>query len=139
MFDQVFASLRTATEASVSLQQEMFKKWIGLWPGTAPASAEQVEQFHKRWAETVSELLRRQGQVTEAHFQAGLQNIDQAFQIGEVKDPVEFRARTIELWKKCFDSLRQGWEAQARESQVAFDKWFDLLTTAHPTTPVPSP
>jgi len=133
MFDQVFASLRTATEASVSLQQEMFKKWIGLWPGCLPTSAEQVEQFHKRWAETVSELLQRQRAVTEAQFQAGLQNIDRAFQIGEAKDPAEFRARTIELWKKCFEGMRQGWEAQARESQVVIDKWFDLLTT-----PVPS-
>jgi hypothetical protein len=48
MFNQVFENFRQATEATVKLQQEMFKTWINLWPGipvASPSWAEQVEQF----------------------------------------------------------------------------------------------
>src|SRR5690349_3249155 len=124
MFVQMLENMGKVTGATVAMQQEIFKKWFNMWPGFAgvpayPDSPEQVARFQKRWAETASELLRRHREVVETHFKAGMQNIEQAFQIGEIKDPEEIRARTIELWKKCFDGFRQVTEAQIRETQVA--------------------
>jgi hypothetical protein len=133
MFDQVIENMRKATEATVQMQQEMFKKWVTLWPGVpgaSPAWGEQAQKFQKRWAETVTELLKRQREVSEAQFKAGLQNIEKAFQLGEVKTPEELRARTIELWKQCFESLRQASEAQMREFQTAVEKFVDLMMKA---------
>jgi hypothetical protein len=134
MFDQVLASLRKATETSVQVQQEMFKKWVSLWPGV-PASAplwgeqaQRFQQFQQQWAEIMSDLIRRQREGIETSFKLGLQNIEKAFQLGEVKTIEEMRARTVELWQKCFDSLRQTYEIPLREFQVATEKWLQFVT-----------
>jgi hypothetical protein len=137
MFSQVMDSMAKVSNATMAMQQEMFKKWFSLWPGMAtypPASAEQVERFQKRWAETVGELIKRQRDVMEAQFKAGMQNIEAAFKVGEARSAEEVRARTIELWQKCFDNLRQASEAQIREAKVAVEKWFELMTPPFPTS-----
>lgn len=131
MFNQVFENFRQATDATVKLQQEMFKTWINLWPGVPVASAswgEQMEQFQKKWAAALSDMLKRQREVTAAHFKAGQQNIEKAFQVSEAKSPEEMRARSLELWKKCFDDLRQVYEAQLHGFETAMQKWVELTT-----------
>ena len=57
-----------------------------------------------------------------------------AFKVGEAKSVEEVRARTIELWQKCFDNLRQASEAQIREAKIAVEKWFELMTPPFPTS-----
>ena len=132
MFDQVFDTLRKATEANIQLQQEMVKKWIGLWPGvpSVPAWPDQMQQFQKKWAETVSELLKKQRESTEALFKAGVENLEKAFQLGEVKTPEELRTKALELWQKCFESLRQVWEAQMRDFQTVMTRFTELMAKA---------
>jgi hypothetical protein len=131
MFDKVFENFRKATEATVHLQQEMFKTWLNLWPGvpeSSPTFEEQVQQFQKKWAEIVGDLLKKQRELTGAHFKAGLQNIEKAFQIRDAKSPEELRAKSIELWKKCFDDLRQVFETQLHGFEAAIEKWAELAT-----------
>jgi hypothetical protein len=131
MFNQVVDNFRQATESTVQLQQEMFRKWITLWPTvpvTAPSWPDQVQQFQKKWAEVVGDIAKRQREMTETTFKAGLQNIDKAFQVGEAKTPEEFRARTQELWQKCFDNLGQVYEAQLRGFEMAMAKWSEMVT-----------
>jgi hypothetical protein len=131
MFNQVVDNFRQATESTIQLQQEMFKKWITLWPTipvTAPTWPEQMQQFQKKWAETMGDLVKRQREVTETYFKAGLQNIDKAFQVGEAKTPEELRAKSLELWQKCFDNLGQVYEAQLRGLETAMAKWSELIT-----------
>jgi hypothetical protein len=131
MFNQVFENFRQATQTTVQMQQEMFKTWMKLWPGIPEDShswGEQVEQFQKKWAAVVSDLLKRQQEVTGAHFKAGLQNIERAFQVGEIKTPEDLRVKSIELWKKCFDDLRLVYEAQLRGFGTAMEKWIELTT-----------
>jgi hypothetical protein len=133
MFNQVFENLRRATEATVQLQQEMFKTWINLWPGipvASPSWGEQVQQFQKKWAETLGDMLEQHREIAGAHFKAGLQNIERAFQVGEAKTPEELRAKSLELWQKCFDDLQQVYEAQLRGFEKAIAKWAELTTKA---------
>jgi len=138
MFIQALESMGKVAGATVAMQQEIFKKWIGMWPGMPgapiypPYNPEQIEQFQKKWAETGSELFRRQKEIFEAQFKSGMENIEAAFKLGEVKDPAELRAKTIELWRKCFDSLRQVSEAQFRETQAATEKWFAIFAPPRP-------
>jgi hypothetical protein len=133
MFDQVLESLRKTTEASVQVQQEMVRKWISLWPGvpaTAPLWGEQVlrfQQFQQKWAEVVNDMVRRQREVIEVPFNVGLQNLEKAFHLGEVKTVEEMRTKTLELWQKGFDGLRQAYEIPLREFQVATEKWIELV------------
>ncbi len=136
MFDQAFDSLKKATETSIAMQTEMFNKWVSMWPGTVPTATaswgDQVQKFQKRWAETVNELVRRQRELMETQFKAGMQNIEKAFQLGEVHTVEELRARTVLLWQKCFESMKEAFEAQTREFQTAMEKWVEM-TSRFPT------
>jgi hypothetical protein len=130
MFDQVFESLHKATESSIAFQQEMFRKWIGLWPGI-PASAfpfGELQKFQKKWIEVVGELLKTQNESLETQFKAGLQTIEDTFRLTEIKDPEVLRAKTVELWQKTFDYLRQFSETQMRDFQSALGKWAEVMT-----------
>jgi hypothetical protein len=131
MFDQVFENLRKATEVTLQTQQEVFKKWVGMFPGSPsfqPSWADQSIQFQKRWVETIKQVLERQHEVIETQFKLGLANLERAFAVGEAKSPEELRAKTLELWQKCFDSLRQTYEIQLREFQKATEKWLEMVT-----------
>jgi hypothetical protein len=134
MFNQVYENLRRATEATVQMQQEMFKTWVNLWPGLpvgSPAFSDEVQQFQRRWTQTLGDMLKRQREVTGAHFKAGLQNIERAFQVGEAKTPEELRAKSLELWQKCFEDLSLVYEAQLRGFETAVEKWADLTAHVH--------
>jgi hypothetical protein len=138
MFIPVLESMGKITGATVQMQQEMFKKWFSMWPvipeGPAYPGAwvEKVQRFQKQWAESVTELVRRQQEIIEAQFKAGQQNIEKAFALGQVKDPEELRARTLELWQKCIEAVRQTSEAQVRNFTAAIEKWFALITPPPP-------
>src|SRR5260370_42205881 len=132
MFDAVFESLRKATDATMHMQQEMFKKWAGFWPGpVAPGVfGEQAQKFPKKWAEIVGDIVKKQNELLETQFKAGLRNIEEAFRLAQAKDPEELRARTVELWQKSFECLRQAVEAQTRQLQAAVTKWTEMVTKA---------
>jgi hypothetical protein len=130
MFEQVFETLQKMTAANIQLQQEMFKKWVGLWTGMPKPSGgdEQVLKAQKQWAEFMTEVARKQRETLEALSSAGLKSIEEAFRPPEVKDPEELRAKTVELWQRSFDSVRQVSEAQMRDYQAAMAKWTELVT-----------
>jgi len=131
MFNQVFDNVRQATETTVQMQQEMFKTWLKMWPGlpaSAPLRGEKLQEFQKKWAATVGDMLKQQREVTEAQFKAGLQSIDRAFQLGEAKTPEEVRAKSLELWQKCFEDLRQVYETQMHGFEAVVEKWVELAS-----------
>jgi len=96
-------------------------------PPTAPGLSEPLK-FQKKCAETAGELIKKQRQLLEAQFCAGLQSIEDAFHLAEAKDPEELRAKTAELWQKTFEVLRQSCETQVRDFQAAVVKWTELVT-----------
>jgi hypothetical protein len=130
MFDAVFESLQKATESTVKMQQEMFKQWVSLWPGaqaTPPAPAEQAQKMQKKWAEVASELYKKQCETLEAQFKAGLRNLEEGFKLAKTKDPEELRQKTVELWQKSLECLRQTCEAQLKEFQTAAARWTEVM------------
>ena len=135
MFNQVYENFRRATEATVQMQQEMFKTWFNFWPG-APAnptfSSEKVQDFQKKWAEFFGEMIQKQREVTGEQFKAGVQNLEKAFQVAEAKTPEEMRTQSIELWKKCFGDMQQVYEAQLRAFQFATEKWAEFTKKCVP-------
>jgi hypothetical protein len=131
MFDQLFENLQKATESTIQFQQEVLKSWTGQWPGLTKTPApwgEQFQKFQKNWGETVTGLFKKQQETLEAQFQAGLEHLEEAFQMAASKDPEEFRKKTVELWQKTFESLRQFSEAQVRDFQAAMAKWAEMAT-----------
>jgi len=131
MFEQVFESLRTATTTSINMQQELFNKWLGFWPGVASlptGGTDQVQIIKKKWVELTAEMVKKQRETLEAQFKAGLKNIDESFRLAKAKDPEELRAKTVELWQKSVECMRQMYEAQLRDFQAAVGKWTELMT-----------
>ena len=130
MFEQVFESLRTMTEANIHMQQEMLKKWAGMWAGVPKPGGgdEQILKAQNTWAECMTEAARKQRETLEAQFNSGVKTVEEAFRLCEAKDPEELRTRTVELWEKTFDSLRRVYDAQARDFQTAVVKWGELVT-----------
>ncbi len=131
MFNVVFDSLKRATEMSLQTQQEAFKKWAGISPG-APVGPivipQQAQAFRQKWAEFFGEALKKQREVIEVQFKAGLKNIEEAFKLAECKEPAELRAKTLELWQKVFEALHQASEAQVRDLQSLAARWTELVT-----------
>jgi len=131
MFEQVFESLRTATTTSIQMQQEMFNKWASFWPGVASFAAggtDQVQKAKKKWVELTTDMVKKQRETLEAQFNAGLKHIEESFRLAKAKDPEELRAKTVELWQKSVECMRQMYEAQLRDFQGAVVKWTELMT-----------
>lgn len=130
MFEPMFDNLRRATEMTIQMQQEMLKKWTALWPSPPSPTgwSEQVQKYQKKWAEITEETLKKQREVLESQCNAGLKNLERAFDLADTKDYEQLRGKTIELWQKSFDSLRQTFEGQLHSYQSAMGKWLDLMT-----------
>jgi hypothetical protein len=131
MFEQVFENLRTATATTVRMQQELFNRWLNLWPGLAAAGPEasgQLAAAQKQWQEVTGEMLKKQREMLEKQFAAGLKNIEAVFNLAQTKNPEELRERTVELWQKSVNCIREMYETQVRDFQGAVTKWTELLT-----------
>jgi hypothetical protein len=131
MFEPVFESFKKATEATVQAQREVFKQWSGLWPGLPAVhgkATEQAQGVHKKWAEFCEEILNKQRQTLETQFKAGLEQIEQAFRLAEIKDPQEMRAKTMELWQRIFETLHQTFQGQMRDCYEAASRWTEMFT-----------
>lgn len=145
MIAPLFESMGKITGATVEMQQEMFKKWLGTWtgmpgmpsmsamPGSPGAWGEFLQKIQKKWAEAVNDLTRRHRETLELQFRTGMQNIEKAFQLTEAKSPEELRTKTVELWQKCFETAKQTSEAQLRDMQAAIQKWVELMTPTLPS------
>lgn len=127
MFNQVFDNLRKTTEATMQVQQEMFKTWTNFFPAmtASPAFWSEPMKYPKKCAEVAGEIFKKQSVSLEAQFSAGLNNINEVFHLAEAKDPEELRVKTIHLCRKTFDCLRQVYEA--RNFQAAVEKWTELM------------
>jgi hypothetical protein len=131
MFESVFDSFKKVTETTLRMQQEMYEKWVSLWPGLKPGQtpfAEPAQKFQKKWAEFFEDMLKKQRETLETQFKSGLKNIEEAFRLAEAKNPEELRTKTTELWQKVFGTLRQSYEAQLRDLQSIAARWTELMT-----------
>ena len=52
------------------------------------------------------------------------------FRVGQTKSPQEYQDKVLQLYRQCFDSLRQLSESQMKEFKSAVDRWTELMTKA---------
>ncbi|MFO0914045.1 MAG: hypothetical protein U0795_13890 [Pirellulales bacterium] len=145
MFDQVAENLRKATESSMQLQQEMMKNWSQLVAGavsgiktpgvasglgvpSAPGmpSVDAFVAARKRWEEWVVEAMKRQRELVDAQFQAGIKNLEGVFDVAESKTPQEIQEKVTELYRKCFESIKQLSESHLTEFKKVAEQWVDV-------------
>ena len=146
MFDVILENYRKAAESTMKLQQDMLRSWTGqVWGGESfgfpwmagplsgaalPGGAlvEQWSAAQKKWGETVTEMLNKHRESLDAQYRAGIKTIEDAFKVGEARDPQQFRRLTEELWKQSFECLKTVAESQVRDVQTAMQKWYDTAS-----------
>jgi hypothetical protein len=149
MFDLILENYRKATESTMKLQQDVLRNWMQQWPqmfgaqtfglpflgNSTSASAmpgaawlEQLGEAQKKWRETVTEMLNKHREALDAQYKAGIRTIEEAFKVGEAKDPQQFRHLTEELWKHSFECLKTVAEAQTRDVQAAMEKFYEVAS-----------
>ena len=155
MFDMILENYRKATESTMKLQQDVLRNWTMQWPqmfgaqtfghpsdpgipstgGPASGSAmsgaawlEKLSDAQKKWGETVTDMLNKHRESLDAQYKAGIRTIEEAFKVGEAKDPQQFRRFTEELWKHSFECLKTVAEAQTRDVQDAMQKFYEVAS-----------
>ena len=138
MFDQIVDTFRKAIDSSMQIQQDMFRQFVQLWsqvpgvptPGSVVANswADQVHTIQRKWTQTITDLLNRHREVLDAQYRAGIRTIEDAFRVGEAKNPEQFRKLTEELWRQTFDGMKSVIETQTRDLQAVTQKGFEAMT-----------
>lgn len=135
MLDQILDTYRRAAESTMQLQQTMLRNWTQqLWPqmfGFSNPGGALVEQAHsvqKKWSETATAMLNKHREMLDSQYRAGIKTIEDAFRVGEARDPQHFRKLTEELWKHSFEALKNVTEEQGREFQAAMQKWLEFVS-----------
>jgi hypothetical protein len=135
-FEQMFETFRKATETTMEAQQNLFRQWTTAWPGWATMpkvqvpGIEQFQQFCKEWAQATAEVTRKNLEICECQYKAGLELLETAFKPGQINDPTEQRQKLTELWQKSFECLKQLAETQMKSFQTALEKWTELVKKA---------
>jgi len=138
MFDQILDTYRRAAESTLQFQQLMMRNWTTQqWPmmmgsmmppGPGAAWLEQVHSLNRKWGDNVTGMLNKHREALDVQYKAGIKTIEDAFKVGEARDPEQFRKLTEELWKHSFEALRSVTEEQMREFQNAMQKWVELVS-----------
>jgi len=127
----ILDSVRKTTESSVAFQQDLFRRWVSLWPGV-PVSViplSELEKLGRKWVEMLGELFQRENDALAVQLKIGFGNIEKLFRLAEEKDPEQLRTKAVELWQKAFDDLRQISETQMRNVQNAVASLTEVPNT----------
>ena len=133
MFDQLIDGVKKASESSLQMQQEMFKNFTRLFSGQggdAGTQAEWARTSQKRWVELSVEMLNKHREALDSTYKAGIQIIEQSFQVTEAKSPDDSRRMIEELWRKLFDLQKAQSENQFRDFQTFYEKSASLVQDA---------
>jgi hypothetical protein len=129
LFEDVFESLRKASEANIEAQQELFRQWSATWPGLPqPQNAwlERAQKFQKEWANTAKDLLAKHQDVLDAEYELAVDSLEEAFRLAQSADPQDFAKRCENLCRKALESVRDVGEMQLKETQEALSRWMAL-------------
>jgi hypothetical protein len=130
MLEQVQDTFRKATESTLQFQKEMFRCWtqVPSIPTVDTGWTDQIQAFQKTLAQTITDSLNKHRETFDAQYRAGVSTLQNAFRVGEAKDPEQFRKLIEELWRQGVTCLKTVTEAQIREYQAVVAKGFEVAT-----------
>jgi hypothetical protein len=152
MFDVIMENYSKAVESTLKLQQEMLRNWTTQWPpfgtqafeppspGTStsasptPAAAwlEQLSLAQTKWAEAVTDMLKRHQETLDEAYRAGIREIHDAFRVIDAKDPEQFRRLSEELWRRNFEVLKTAAASQMQDLQSVMQKCLEAARLGAP-------
>src|SRR5271166_2570155 len=153
MVDKILENYSKAVESTLKLQQEMLRNWTMQWSpfgtqvfelpmtGTStsasatpaasasatPAAAwlEQLSTAQRKCAEAVADMLKRHQETLDEEYRAGIRAIDNAFRVGEAKNPEQFQRMSEELWRRNCEILKTAVASQMHDVQSVMQKWYE--------------
>jgi hypothetical protein len=131
-FERTFENVRKAAESAIKMQQDMVDQWTKLWPAMAQSKddwAGRIHKAHREWASGVTELMRKQRELWEEQFRAGIESLEDTCRLASAKDPVELRERFEAQFRKTMEVIKSTSETQVRNFQEAMQKWIELSQT----------
>jgi len=84
-----------------------------------------------RWEEAMTDMFKRQRDLVDAHYAAGLQSLEDLFRVGDAKSPQEYQEKVLELYRKSFESFRALSESQLREFKAVADQLLAMTGKTH--------
>ena len=156
MFDMILENCSKAVESTLRLQQEMLRNWTMQWPpfgtqvfefpftGTSTSASatptaawlEQLSTAQTKWAEAVTDMLKRHQETLDEEYRAGIRAIDDAFRVGETRDPEQFRRLSEELWRRNIEVLKTAVASQMHDVQSVMQKWYEAARSGAEGTKV---
>jgi hypothetical protein len=132
VFEQVLDNVKKTAEANMQAQQELLRQWTQYWPTSFPSTRnlwiDQVQQFQKQWAVSVTELMQRHREALDKQYRESIQSLEEAFRLTQSQDPAEFRRLAEELCRRSITCMKEFGENQMREIQSTFNTWLGLVT-----------
>ena len=126
MFDLLIESFRKASESSMQVPMDMIKNLTQQMPTASGAGMEFSKTFQKRWAELALESLNKQRESLDSAYRTGIQLIEQALRVSDVKSSAEYQKIVEELWRKLLDVYKEQSEGQVRDLQTWAAKSFEM-------------
>jgi len=145
MVDMILENYSKAVESTLRLQQEILRTWTMQWSpfgtqlfglpltGTStsasetPAAAwlEQLSTAQRKWAEAIADVLKRHQETLDEQYRAGIRAIDDAFRVGEARDPEQVHRLSEELWRQNCEVLKTAVASQMHDLQSVMQKWYE--------------
>jgi hypothetical protein len=128
MLDQVMESFRKASESSLQMQQDIFKRWTQQWFSSPSngASAEWSGSAQRRSIDLAIEALNKHRESLEASYRSSIQVLEQAFRVTEARSPEDCRRMVEDLWRNVLNTMKEQSENQFREMMRWTEKLFEV-------------
>jgi len=145
MVDMILENYSKAVDSALKMQQEMLRNWTMPWSAcgtrvpelpltgtstaaTATTAAAWLEPFRAvqaKWAEAVIDMLKRNRETLDEQYRAGIRIINDAFRIGEARDPEQFLCLSQELSRQNFEVLKTAIASQMHDIQCVTQKCYE--------------
>jgi len=125
---QVFELPMTGTSTSASATPAASASATPAASASAtPAAAwlEQLSTAQRKCAEAVADMLKRHQETLDEEYRAGIRAIDNAFRVGEAKNPEQFQRMSEELWRRNCEILKTAVASQMHDVQSVMQKWYE--------------
>jgi hypothetical protein len=140
MLDQVMESFRKASESSMQMQQDLFKRWTQQWFATTgngngngtTTAMEWGGNLQRRSMDLAIEALNKHRESLEATYRSNIQVLEQAFKVSEARSPEDCRRMIEDLWRNVLAIMKDQSETQFRELMRWTEKLFEV--TPRPAT-----
>ncbi len=136
---QVFELPMTGTSTSASATPAASASATPAASATAtPAAAwlEQLSTAQRKCAEVVADMLKRHQETLDEEYRAGIRAIDDAFRVGEARNPEQFQRLGEELWRRNCEVLKTAVASQMHDVQSVMQKWYEAVCSGAAGTKV---